>query len=145
MKRIGFGTTVLLVLITACMLHGPQSARSQDQTTAGSLVVWAKDHPYFVGLYQNGLTIRTGNSSGGFGHDVSFEKVPVGDYELRIEAAGYQTQIYHAHVAMGQQTIFDSISPKGEGTQIWGKGPTLSELIERLAKLEATQCNCSKK
>ena len=71
---------------------------------------------------------------------MSWYHVPQGKYELRIEAEGYKTQIMRVPIPPATANVIDFgiVLSKGDGTLVYGKGPTLAEMGDQIAKLTAT-------
>jgi hypothetical protein len=115
MKRIGIGALALLaLLIVVGLLRGPQLARAQDNTTFGTVTIkWngqnGPDKP-FCTLFKDSKVIRTGDLDTPFG--LTWEKLPEGDYEVRLEAKGYEMRVKRIHVAAGQGTVLGSTLEK---------------------------------
>jgi hypothetical protein len=136
--RVFLSCVLWLVLCSSPLALSPSSIgqAQEKKTELRSISVWATtpdDQPITVTVYRDGKAIATRDVTSRV--ETSFAKLPRGNYEVHFEAPQYTTVI--KKVALED---FDSelktIMAKGQGTVVFGGGPSLRELEARIKKLE---------
>lgn len=90
----------------------------------------------FVTLHRAGAVIRSAEITNHRADSgAAWDALPVGGYELHIQARGYGTTIKRVAVAKNEVTPL-TISGVGKTDELWGAGPTIAELEKRIAGLE---------
>ncbi len=159
MNRIGIGAMAILALLLLFVgVRTPQAANAQPQagqaanaaqTDEDGSIVIANDEmdnespSVLVSVYHSGAMVRSSDCTATTG--ITWDKVPVGDYEVRFEAVGMTTVIKRVHVAAGDSVRLSAKLPPGKALVVLGGSPSLHEITARLSKLEATVAGMHKK
>ena len=134
-KWFGLGIVAcLLVLALAFQNRG----EAQQLTTGEVYVNNQTSVTVYVTMYKNRQIVRSVSLRGRnqYGYDTTWQGIPVGAYEVLIEAVGYGKILKQFVVAASPrgQLIVDNLT---RNDQLWGAGPSLLVLQARITALEA--------